>query len=76
MGVSWNTQIRINDPSTLDRDQIEKELHRGKHVIVQISHPSFYGSMLPELNELCVHWDENLGVRFYGHYSLSLRYAV
>ncbi|SEC78296.1 hypothetical protein SAMN05443246_5359 [Paenibacillus sp. GP183] len=46
-------------------------MRRGKHVIVQFSHPSFYGSMLPELDELCANWDENLGVRFYGHYSLS-----
>ncbi|MDQ0897466.1 hypothetical protein [Paenibacillus sp. V4I7] len=71
MGVNWNTQIRINDPSVLDRDQVENELRQGKHVIVQFSHPSFYGSILHELDELCAHWDENLGVRFYGHYSLS-----
>jgi protein phosphatase 1 regulatory subunit 7 len=71
LGVNRNTQIRVNDPSALDRDQIERELRRGKHVIVQFSHPSFYESMLPELDELCARWDENLGVRFYGHYSSS-----
>ncbi|WP_435162990.1 hypothetical protein [Paenibacillus glycanilyticus] len=71
MSVNWNAQVRINDPLELELEKIEKELNLRKHVIIQFSHPSFYGSILPEIDRLCARWDENLGVRFFGHYSLS-----
>lgn len=71
MSVNWSKQVRINDSSTLDREQIENELRNGSHVIVQFSHPSYYETLLHEVDEICAEWDENFGVRFYGHYSLS-----
>ncbi|TVX89768.1 hypothetical protein [Paenibacillus agilis] len=67
----WKRKILINDPTALDRDQIEQDLRHGNQVIVQFSHPNFYGSILEEVDELCARLDENFGVRFYGHYSLS-----
>ena len=68
----WKRKILINDPAALDRVQIEQDLRSGNQVIVQFSHPEFYGSILEEVDELCARWDENFGVRFYGHRSLSL----
>lgn len=67
----WKRKILINNPVTLDRSQIEKDLSDGNQVIVQFSHPQYYGSILEEVDELCMRLDENFGVRFYGHYSLS-----
>jgi len=61
----------INNPVALDRDQIEQDLRDGNQVIIQFSHPDFYGSILEEVDELCARWDEDFGVRFYAHYSLS-----
>ncbi|MFD0717053.1 hypothetical protein [Paenibacillus sp. GCM10027626] len=71
MGKRWKRKILINNPAELDRAQIEQDLRGGNQVIVQFSHPEFYGSILEEVDELCARWDENFGVRFYGHYSLS-----
>lgn len=67
----WKKRILINNPATLDRIQMEQDLREGNQVIVQFSHPEFYGSILEEVDELCARWDENFGVRFYAHYSLS-----
>lgn len=67
----WKRKILINNPAVLDRVQIEQDLRGGNQVFVQFSHPDFYGSLLEEVDELCELWDENFGVRFYGHYSLS-----
>ncbi|AWX59035.1 hypothetical protein AB432_030060 [Brevibacillus brevis] len=67
----WKRKILINNPVELDRVQIEQDLREGNQVIVQFSHPEFYGSILEEVDELCARLDENFGVRFYGHYSLS-----
>ncbi|MFS0841084.1 hypothetical protein [Paenibacillus sp. 1P03SA] len=67
----WKRRILINNPASLDRVQIEQDLRSGNQVIVQFSHPDFYGSILEEVDELCARWDEDFGVRFYAHYSLS-----
>ncbi|MWV46215.1 hypothetical protein GRF59_21645 [Paenibacillus sp. HJL G12] len=67
----WKKRILINNPIALDRVQIEQDLRGGNQVIVQFSHPEFYGSILEEVDELCARWDEDFGVRFYAHYSLS-----
>ncbi|SEG23734.1 hypothetical protein [Paenibacillus sp. UNC499MF] len=67
----WKRRILIDNPAALDRVQIEQDLHSGNQVIVQFSHPDFYGSILEEVDELCARWNEDFGVRFYAHYSLS-----
>lgn len=71
MRMKWKRKVLINDPVALDPVQIEQDLRCGNQVIVQFSHPQFYGSILEEVDELCARWDENFGVRFYGHDSLS-----
>ncbi|MEK8130106.1 hypothetical protein WMW72_19560 [Paenibacillus filicis] len=71
MRKQWKRKILINNPVALDPVQIKQDLHDGNQVIVQFSHPDFYGSILEEVDELCARLDENFGVRFYGHYSLS-----
>ena len=71
MRKKWKRKILINNPVALDRDQMERDLRSGNQVFVQFSHPDFYGSILEEVDELCARWDENFGVRFYGHRSLS-----
>ncbi|WP_313642044.1 hypothetical protein [Paenibacillus sp.] len=43
----------IDNPVVLDRDQIEQDLRGGNQVIIQFSHPDFYGSsILEEVYEL------------------------
>ncbi|MBD8500950.1 hypothetical protein [Paenibacillus arenosi] len=71
MRKKWKRKILINNPDALDRVQIKQDLRAGNQVIVQFSHPDFYGSILEEVDELCARFDENFGVRFYGHNSLS-----
>lgn len=67
----WKRRVLISDPAMLDRAQIEQELRSGHQVIVQFSHPEFYDPVLKEIDELCERYDENFGVRFFAHYSLS-----
>ncbi|WP_042161228.1 hypothetical protein [Paenibacillus gorillae] len=71
MRKKWKRRILINDPVSLDRVQIKQDLRDGNQVIIQFSHPDFYGSILEEVDELCARLDENFGVRFYGHKSIS-----
>jgi protein phosphatase 1 regulatory subunit 7 len=69
-------QIRINDPETLDLDYIGKELTNSKHVIVQFSKPIYSEKQISQLNIQCAKYDDNFGVRFYGHYSSSFDFKI
>jgi len=60
---------RINNPEKIDRLLIDQELKEGKLVIVQFSGKNYSDKLLAELNEICLNYDENFSVRFYGHYS-------
>ena len=64
-------QNRINNPEKIDRLLIEKDLKEGKLVIVQFSDKLYSDKILTELNELCLEYDDNFSVRFYGHYQGS-----
>ena len=64
-------QNRINNPEKIDRLLIEKDLKEGKLVIVQFSDKLYSDKILIELNELCLEYDDNFSVRFYGHYQGS-----
>lgn len=64
-------QNRINNPEKIDRLLIEKDLKAGKLVIVQSSDETYSDKILSELNDLCLGYDENFSVRFYGHYQGS-----
>jgi protein phosphatase 1 regulatory subunit 7 len=62
-------QNRINDPTDIDIDFIDKELKADKHVIVQFSDKTYTDIQLSILDGLCKKYDKDFGVRFYGHYS-------
>lgn len=64
-------QSRINNPERIDRLLIEKDLKDGKLVIVQFSDKLYSEKILAELNELCLEYDDNFSVRFYGYYQGS-----
>ena len=64
-------QNRINNPDKLDRLLIEKDLKDGTLVIVQFSNKFYSDSLLSDLNDLCLKYDDNFSVRFYGHYQGS-----
>ena len=61
-------QNRINNPEKIDRLLIDKDLKDGKLVIVQFSDKLYTDKILADLNELCLEYDDNFSVRFYGHY--------
>lgn len=69
-------QNRIQNPETIDVDFIDKELKAGIHVIIQFSENVFTDKLLSQLNDLCDKYDENFGVRFYGHYSGSFDFKT
>jgi hypothetical protein len=64
-------QNRINNPEKIDRLLIDKDLKDGKLVIVQFSDKLYSDKILTDLNELCLEYDDNFSVRFYGHYQGS-----
>lgn len=59
----------IDNPSKIDRLEIEKELKEYKVVVVQFSTPKYTDQMLAALDEICNKQEARFGVRFYGHYS-------
>ena len=61
-------QNRINNPEKIDRPLIDKDLKDGKLVIVQFSDKLYTEKILSDLNELCLEYNDNFSVRFYGHY--------
>jgi len=61
-------QNRIHNPKEIDKLLIEKELKDGKMVIVQFSDKLYSDKILADLNELCLEFDDNFSIRFYGHY--------
>jgi protein phosphatase 1 regulatory subunit 7 len=58
---------RINNPEKIDRLLIDRDLKDGKQVIVQFSDKLYSHKVLDDLNELCLEYDDNFSVRFYGH---------
>ncbi|MGI4866097.1 MAG: hypothetical protein ACRYFZ_19390 [Janthinobacterium lividum] len=61
--------VRIDNPIKLDTELIESELSLGKEVIIQFADVTYTNEILGEINALCSKCDENLCIRFYGHYS-------
>ncbi|MBS1509065.1 MAG: hypothetical protein JSS79_20675 [Bacteroidetes bacterium] len=69
-------QNRINDPTDIDVDLIDKELKADKHVIVQFSDKTYTDRQLSILDGLCKKYDKDFGVRFYGHYQGSFDFKT
>jgi protein phosphatase 1 regulatory subunit 7 len=57
---------RISNPEKIDRTLIHKDLKDGKSVIVQFSDKLYSDTILANLNELCLEYDDNFSIRFYG----------
>jgi protein phosphatase 1 regulatory subunit 7 len=64
-------QSRIDNPKFIDKEQIRKELSEGKHVIVQLHDDIYTDKLLKDLDDLCIQYNDNFGIRFYGYYSNS-----
>lgn len=62
-------QRRIESPKKIDQKLIESQLKNGDQVIIQFSDSSHSNKTLSKLNELCLKFDENFIIRFYGHYT-------
>jgi len=62
-------QNRIDNPTNLDLEIIDKEIREDKHLIVQFSEDIYTDEQLSTINRLCAMYDKSFGVRFYGHYS-------
>ncbi|MGF7038925.1 hypothetical protein [Mucilaginibacter lappiensis] len=62
---------RISNPEKIDRHLIQKNLKDGNRVIVQFSDKLYSDKILADLNELCLEYDDNFGIRFYGFYQSS-----
>ncbi len=60
---------RINDPSSINLDEIRNKVKEDYRVVVQFSQIGYTESLLKELNELTKSFGRNLEIRFYGHYS-------
>lgn len=58
----------IDNPTSIDTVFIDKELSKGKTVLVQFSGATYNKDKLTQLNDLCKDYDQNLAIRFYGHY--------
>ncbi|MFN8356428.1 MAG: hypothetical protein U0Y10_18370 [Spirosomataceae bacterium] len=59
----------IDNPESIDKEFIESELKAGKEVNVQFSEKNYTDEILSDIDNLCKKNDENLCIRFYGHYS-------
>ena len=58
----------IDNPTSIDNIFVDRELSKGKTVLVQFSEPTYDKDKLTQLNHLCKRYDQNLAIRFYGHY--------
>jgi protein phosphatase 1 regulatory subunit 7 len=66
----------IDNPISIDILYINNEISKGKIVTIQFSTPAAYNDKLTQLNNICKEYDENLSIRFYGHYFLKFDCCV
>ena len=67
---------RINNPDSVTADEIEAILAQGRMPIVQFSRPGYSPELLRSLNDLCLTFGPEFGIRFYGHYGGGFDAAV
>lgn len=67
--------IRIDDPTAIDTENIDREISTGNHIIVQFSDHSYTDQKLSQLNKLCREHGDNIEIRFYGHYSSFFNFS-
>lgn len=61
----------IDNPTAIDTVFIDSEISKGKTVLIQFSAPTYDKEKLSQLNDLCKECNQNLAIRFYGHYFLK-----
>jgi hypothetical protein len=66
-----NKFLYFTDEITLDINKIVKELEDHNLVTIQYSEPIYNKNILGEINSLCMEFNENLCVRFFGHNNSS-----
>jgi protein phosphatase 1 regulatory subunit 7 len=59
---------RINNPTLIDFDHLQNLINEGKNPIIQFVEPSYDETLLKTLDKACLHFGEQLEVRFYGYY--------
>ncbi len=69
-------QHRIQDPDVIDENVISRLLDENKEVIIQFSSEVYNAHVLSKINKLTAKYDENLTIRFYGHYSSSFDCSI
>lgn len=67
---------RIDNPTNIDKNLVESELKLGKEVIIQFVDTTYTDKILAEINQLCLNSNENLCIRFYGHYSTTFDCSI
>ncbi len=67
---------RIDNPTSINPIEIEREIEQGNRVVVQFSQLSYTETLLGELNNLARSCKRNLEIRFYGHGSLGFDASV
>lgn len=65
---------RITDPT--DLDDAKAFLAKGDSVIVQFSGPSCTNQLLKKLDEIALHYGNQLNIRFYGHHQSTFDFNV
>jgi protein phosphatase 1 regulatory subunit 7 len=69
-------QERIQNPTTIERELIERLSQEGKEVIVQFSETTPNEDLLIELDTLCSKYNENFAIRFYGFHGESFNCGI
>lgn len=59
---------RINNPTLIDFEHLQNLINEGKNPIIQFVEPSYDETLLKTLDKACLHFGEQLEVRFYGYY--------
>jgi hypothetical protein len=66
--MQTNQDIRLQNPTAIDRSQIESILADGNRPIVQFSAPKYSSAFLEQIDAACAEFGAKLEVRFFGHY--------
>jgi len=59
---------RINNPQSITKEEIDAIISDGKSPVIQFSEDGYSPSLLKKIDSLCEIYDEELEIRFYGHY--------
>lgn len=61
-------EARITDPVTVERNTLRAILNSGRTPTIQFSKPGYTPELLRAVNRLCSEFEDEIEVRFFGHY--------